>query len=300
VTGFLPVLKPPGMTSHDVVDFVRCQTGEKAGHLGTLDPAAAGLLVVALGPATRLSRYLMTHDKSYRAEITFGLATDTGDAEGQITATGEVAHLTAPEVAAALAALTGELLLPVPVYSAVKDHGRPLHRRMRAGEAPEAPERTMHLSRWELLDFHPGPPARALTDLDCAAGTYVRSLAVALAARLGTQAYLSFLVRTRVGLLRLERALTLEEIAAAGDRNAVRELLLPAVEALGDLPTVTASDEQAARVRHGNSLLLPPLAFPTPPGELACILDARGELLSVARVGVLPEGYELQPETVLE
>ena len=296
MNGLLLTLKPPGMTSHDVVALVRRETGEKAGHVGTLDPAAAGLLALALGPATRLSRYLTGHDKSYRAEITFGLSTDTGDAEGEITAQAEAAGLTAQAVADGLAALTGKPRLAVPVYSAVKQAGRPLHRRQRAGEQLEPPEREMRVDGWRLLEFWPGPRPVALTDLDCAAGTYVRSLVTALGEHLGVPAYLSFLVRTRLGSWRLEQARTLEEIAAAGMLNAVGELLLTPAEALADLAAFTLPEAELKRVRHGNPVFV---KTGEPPGEQACILDSAGELVVVARVTSQEGGYLLQPETFL-
>lgn len=297
--GLLLVVKPPGMTSHDVVAVVRRETGEKAGHAGTLDPAAAGLLVVALGSATRLSQYLTAHDKTYRSEITFGLATDSGDAEGQITARADASPLTEAAVREALADLTGTHLLPVPTYSAVKQDGTPLHRRRRAGEDLTPPEREMHVRSWDLLAFRPGARPAALTELSCAAGTYVRSLAVALGQRLGVPAYLSFLVRTRSGCLLLSQARTLEEIAAAGLRNAVGALLVSPLQSLCDLPAFTASPEQATRVRHGNPVVVPVPESGDLGAERACILAPDGELLAVARLGRHQEGYLLQPETVL-
>ena len=304
MNGLLLVVKPPGLTSHDVVAFVRRETGEKTGHTGTLDPAAAGLLVVALGSATRLSRYLTAHDKTYRAEITLGLATDTGDAEGEVTARGDTDGVTEAAVRVALAELTGTVLLPVPAFSAVKQEGKPLHRRQRAGEDLTPPEREMHVHTWELLELRAGPPPAAMTELSCAAGTYVRSLATALGERLHTPAYLSFLVRTRIGRFHLAQAHTLEEIAAAGARNAVGELLLSGAEGLCDLPAFAASAEQAGLVRNGGAVVMPAEALiggalGATLAELACIVDERGELLAVARVSPRPEGYLLWPETVV-
>ena len=298
MNGLLLVLKPPGMTSHDVVDFVRRQTGEKAGHAGTLDPAAAGLLGVALGSATRLARYMVGHDKNYRAEITFGVSTDTGDAEGQVTARAEEVRLTEEAVAAALASLTGTPRLAVPVYSAVKQGGKALHRKVRAGQAVEAPEREMRVHSWSLRELSTGPPVVALTDIDCGAGTYVRSLVTALGARLETPAYLSFLVRTRLGPWGLEQGRTLEEIAAAGARHAVAELALTPAQALRDLPRLTMTAEAVARIRHGNEVGIFADAGEGV-GEVACILAPGGELVAVARLAKTEDRYVVKPETVL-
>jgi tRNA pseudouridine55 synthase len=293
VDGALLVVKPPGMTSHDVVDFFRRCTGVKAGHTGTLDPAAAGLLVLCVGKATRLAQYLVGCDKTYWAEIAFGLTTDTGDAEGQIIARGGAESLTAEAVTAALATLTGALTLPVPRYSAIKSGGRPLHRRARRGEAVEAPEREMRVDRWELREFLPGPAAVARTVLDCAGGTYVRSLVAALAQAVEVPAYLSFLVRTRVGQFRLEDAATLEEIEQAAQAE---RLVLPPAEALAHLPALTLDADQARRVAQGMSV-------PWPVGSEADQplrrLDAQGGLLAVGRAVAADGACLLRPETVL-
>lgn len=299
MTGALLVVKPPGMTSHDVVQFVRRCTGAKTGHTGTLDPAAAGLLVVCSGRATRLARYLVGCDKTYRVEITFGLSTETGDAEGQVSARGVTDHLSAEAVGEALAGLTGELSLPVPRYSAVKRKGQPLHRQARRGQREEPPQRLMRVDRWELLEFRPGPTPVARTELDCATGTYVRSLVPALAEVLDTEAYLSFLVRTRVGSFLLEQAYTLEELALASQSGTLAERLIQPAQALGHLPAVEVSDQASRLLSHGRAVAAPDGALSQPGCEQVCVLDARGQLVCVARVIEEADTCQLQPETVL-
>ena len=297
MNGLLLVVKPPGMTSHDVVEGVRRLAGVKVGHTGTLDPAAAGLLVVCLGRATRLAQYLVGCDKTYRAELTFGTATDTGDAEGQVTAQAAADQLTAEAVAAALAGLEGEPRLPVPRFSAVKQEGRPLYRKARKGEDLTPPERVMPVRRWELLEFSPGPPPVAQTELECGSGTYVRSLVEAAAEALGTVGFLSFLVRTRVGRFELEQARTLEQLEQAAQSGAWGEVLVPPAEAVGHLPELNLTPEQRQCLVHGG--IVTPAGDELQAGQRLRVLDGSGRLAAVVRMEESPQGLRAAPETVL-
>ncbi len=214
--GFLNVLKPPGMTSHDVVSFVRRTLKvKKAGHAGTLDPGAAGVLPVALGRATRLIEYLDEVDKSYRAEVRFGLATDSGDDLGEPVATAD--SFTLPDRETLLEAarsLTGTIRQVPPVYSAVKINGRRACDLTRQNVRVELPAREVTIHRLAILaagrDF-------LRIDVDCSKGTYIRSLCRDFGERLQIPAVMAFLLRRRVGAFRLEDAVTLEEIAARGE-----------------------------------------------------------------------------------
>jgi tRNA pseudouridine55 synthase len=297
--GVLALVKPPGMTSHDCVDFLRRITGLKAGHAGTLDPAAAGLLLLCLGKATRLSQYLIGCDKAYRAEITFGISTDTGDAEGQVVARAEAADLEEAVVREALARLVGEPVLPVPRYSAVKSGGRPLHRKARRGAVEAPPERTMRTYSWTLRSLASGPPPVAVTDLECASGTYVRSLMAALAHALHTEAYLSFLVRTRVGRFRLEQAWTMEEIEEAAWQRQLARLVVPPAEALAHLPALTLDEAQERLVRNGAALDLSSAGPALETGAAVRLLDEAGGLIGIARAEAHAAGVSLRPETIL-
>ncbi|MDB5097666.1 MAG: tRNA pseudouridine 55 synthase [Cyanobacteria bacterium RYN_339] len=213
--GLLNVLKPPGMSSHDVVGAVRRLVGtRRVGHGGTLDPAAAGVMTVAVGKATRLLGYLRD-DKAYRAVVRFGLATDSADAEGKVTARADASGLTADALAAALPAFRGEITQRPPMTSAVHVDGKRLYELARAGVTlpDEAiPTRQVTIHRLELVDLA-GPTARL--DVHCSAGTYIRSLAVDLGATLGLPACLEFLLRTAAGDCKLAAAQTLEELAEA-------------------------------------------------------------------------------------
>lgn len=213
--GFLNVLKPPGMTSHDVVSFVRRTLRvKKAGHAGTLDPGAAGVLPVALGRATRLIEYLDEVDKSYRAEVRFGLATDSGDDLGEPVATTDDFTLPGQEaLLAAARSLTGTIRQVPPVYSAVRINGRRACDLTRRNIAVELPAREVTIHRLEILEERGD---RLLIDVDCSKGTYIRSLCRDFGECLGIPATMAFLLRRRVGAFRLEDARTLEELTERG------------------------------------------------------------------------------------
>jgi len=294
VDGGLLVIKPPGMTSHDVVEYVRNLWGGKAGHTGTLDPAAAGLLVLCLGAATRLAEYLTSGEKVYRAEITLGLSTETGDAEGDVLTRQDASDISADQVQAAIADLTGSLEITVPAYSAVSQNGMRLYRRAKRGECVELPTRQIQIYRWRLLNFAPGQQPRVLTEIRCSKGTYVRSLAEMLGQRLGTGGYLSFLVRTQVGPHRLEDAYTLAEIAAANDQSA-ETLLLSPLQTVPHLPVVEVEAEVASRLRSGTPIRCPES---TPSRGPVAVAIADQTLICIAEVQARQDGLRLQPRKV--
>ena len=215
--GFINVLKPTGLSSHDVVDIVRRIFKQKrVGHAGTLDPGAAGLLPVALGRAARLVEYMEGADKSYRAEIAFGYATDTGDVYGDVIES--VPHPVMPSeenLRGVLAHFVGEITQTPPAYSAIKVGGRRAYDLARQGEDVEIPIRTVTIHRVELVCMD-AAHARILIDVDCAKGTYIRALCTDIGAAMDLPATMRFLLRTRVGGFRLADSYTLEELAEAG------------------------------------------------------------------------------------
>ena len=217
--GFINVLKPTGLSSHDVIDIVRRIFKQKrVGHAGTLDPAAAGILPVALGRAARLVEYMEGADKSYRAEIAFGYATDTGDVYGEVIES--VSHLTLPaeeELRSALRRFVGEIQQRPPAYSAIKIGGQRAYDLARQGAEVEIEARTVTIHRLELVHVD-AVRRRILIDVDCAKGTYIRSLCTDIGTALGLPATMRFLLRTRVGGLVLADAYTLEELAEVGER----------------------------------------------------------------------------------
>lgn len=254
--GVLVLLKPPGLTSHDAVALVRQASGEKrVGHAGTLDPGAAGVLVLLLGQAVRLSEYLMSSRKRYRAELTLGVSTDTQDAFGKVLRETEVPALAVEEIEAVLAGFVGEIWQTPPSYSALKKGGRRLYELARAGETVVVEPRLVTIYRLTLLEkVEGGPHPRFLLDVECSRGTYVRTLCADIGEKLGVGGHLSFLLRVASGPLGLERALTLEEILALSHSAELQERLLSLAEALPDWPQITVSEKEKEAVGHGRPL----------------------------------------------
>ncbi|WP_074573404.1 tRNA pseudouridine(55) synthase TruB [Selenomonas ruminantium] len=215
MSGFLNILKPPGMSSHDVVGYVRrVLHTKKVGHAGTLDPAAAGVLPVAVGTATRLIEYLELTDKTYRAEIKLGIATDSGDDTGKVlTRQTDWSDFDRSTIEAALAGFRGKIRQTPPAHSAIKINGQRACDLLRAGQEVEVPSREVTIYRLELLAHSHDS---LLIDCDCSKGTYIRSLCQDIGEALGVPATMSFLLRRRVGDFTAENALTLEELSAAG------------------------------------------------------------------------------------
>ena len=214
LSGFINLLKPPGMSSHDVVGFVRKLLKEKrVGHAGTLDPAAAGVLPIAVGQAARLIEYLEITDKAYRAEISLGVSTDSGDDTGEVLARQDFVMPAASVLEAALAKFRGPIRQVPPAHSAIKIDGRKACDLIRQGKDVDIPAREVIIHRLELLSCRAGG---FRIEVECSKGTYIRSLCMDIGEALGIPALMSFLVRRRVGGLVLEDSLTLEEFAARG------------------------------------------------------------------------------------
>lgn len=213
--GFLNLLKPPGMTSHDVIGFVRRVLHiRRVGHAGTLDPAAAGVLPVAVGQSARLIEYLELADKTYCAEVKFGMATDSGDDTGKvIECLSDFAMPSAEAIESAMAKFRGTITQVPPAHSAIKINGRRACDLLREGKYIDMPSRKVKISRLELLERRSDT---ILIEADCSKGTYIRSLCADIGAELGIPATMAFLVRRRVGDFQLEDALTLEEFAEQG------------------------------------------------------------------------------------
>jgi tRNA pseudouridine55 synthase len=287
--GILALDKPAGWTSHDVVAKVRQLTRVKrAGHTGTLDPMATGVLIVCLGQATRVVEYLIGHDKRYRATIRLGIETDTYDAQGRAVAERPVA-VSQAALREALAAFVGEIDQVPPMHSAIKQAGQKLYRLARQGIAVERAPRRVTVHSIDLLGFE--PPFVAL-DVHCSAGTYIRSLAHDLGERLGCGAHLSALTRTAAGAFTLQQAVTLETLEKAAADGAWAALLLPIDAGLTELPALSLNDDEAARVRHGR--VLPARLVE---GDLIRVYDSAGQLVGLMRRDAARG--ELRPEKIL-
>lgn len=244
-SGVLVVDKPAGWTSHDVVARCRKLLGtRKVGHSGTLDPGATGVLVLGVGAATRLLRYLTPLPKAYEATVRFGIETTTLDAEGDETARHDMSGLTAPEVAAAATAFVGDIDQVPPMVSAVKVGGRRLHELAREGIEVDRAARRVTVSRFDLTPSDDPLSYRAV--VECSSGTYVRSLAADLGHALGGGAHLTTLRRTAVGGFDLDDAVPLDSVDVAA--------LLPLTAAVAGLASVRVDDDTAASVRVGKVL----------------------------------------------
>jgi len=249
VDGILLIDKSSGPTSHDVVDSIRRSLEQKrVGHAGTLDPRATGLLVILLGQATRLAQWLQRHDKSYEGTIRLGIATDTGDADGRVTA--EEACRTSDELLReATKTLIGRIEQTPPAYSAIKVNGQTAHRLARQGAPVELKSRYVTIETFETELAEPGPPPLVSFTVKCSSGTYIRSLAVDLGRALGCHAHLESLRRLSVGGFKVEDSVTAEHFSRL-DKSA-RELLIMPMRVGLDMPEVTAAADDIAAIRNG-------------------------------------------------
>lgn len=275
--GFVVVDKPPGWTSHDVVESARGWFGHRRiGHLGTLDPQATGVLPLAVREATKLISYLGRSTKSYLGTVRLGVETDTLDGEGRVVARfdGELPDTAA--VQSALAAFVGEIEQVPPMYSAVKQQGVPLHRLARRGEVVHREPKKVRVERLEVLAF--ASPDLEIV-VDCSEGTYVRSLAADLGTRLGCGGYLRALRRTRSGPFDQTQARSVEELEAAARDERIDELLIPPPEVLG-LPVFDASPVAVRHILHGADIA-PGTSLRLSPGARVLVSDGGGRLLAL-------------------
>jgi tRNA pseudouridine55 synthase len=300
-SGLLLLDKPSGMTSRAVLnEFERRSRVRHVGHAGTLDPAATGLLIAVLGRARRLVSLVQQMRKHYRATVQFGVRSLSHDADTPLQAAGDASGLTRDAIESAARAFVGEIQQTPPEFSAVKVGGRRAHELARAGESMTLRPRPVTVYRLDCLACDPrptatpaavaGPLPTAQFDVECSSGTYVRSLARDLGARLGVGAVLVALVRTQVGPFRLCDALPLDAI----DRGSVWRHLLPMRSAATELPQYVVSARELQDVLHGRGLTLP-AARAVPAGCLVAILDD-ADLVAVGRCD---DRGQLHPETVL-
>jgi len=291
LSGFLNIRKKRKMTSSDVVEAVRASIGANAGHAGTLDPGAEGVLVLGVGAARKLIPYLRG-DKEYEAVMRLGQESDTLDLDGTLTVAREVT--TEPgAIRACGETLIGEPLLPVPLYSAVHVAGRRLHEMARAGTPVAPPVRAMRVFDINIIEINV-PQVRFL--VTCAAGTYVRSIVAEWGRLLGCGALLERLVRTRSGPLTVEEAVDLETLDHLARAGRAAEALVPAAVVLGHLPEARCADPEADRLRNGQPVAAPAGSIP---GMVRLTRDGGG-LFGIGRVEPDADGTSvLRPERIL-
>ncbi|TDI51945.1 MAG: tRNA pseudouridine(55) synthase TruB [Acidobacteria bacterium] len=298
-TGFLLIDKPTGSTAHDVVARIRRSVGAKVGHAGTLDPMATGLLVLGLGGATRLLRFVQIADKEYVATALFGVATDSLDADGAILSR-EPLPVTSAEVEAAMERFRGNIMQIPPMVSARRVGGRRLYELAREGKIVEREARSVTIRQLELVDLAPSNYPEVTFRTVCTTGTYIRTLADDLAQALGGHAHLTALRRMRIGSLDISQAVTVEEAVRIIEASELDHILVSPSDALSDIPKITVDDTMAAAVRHGRDLpdLLVPDLFAEGSGEGASpvrITDREGKLIAIYR----HDRSTLRPQVVL-
>ncbi len=261
VHGILLLDKPAGLSSNQALQQAkRLFRAEKAGHTGSLDPLATGLLPLCFGEATKIAGLLLGNSKAYDAELMLGVTTDTGDAEGQVLRRRPVPALDTAQIERALALLRGRITQVPPAYSAIKQGGEPLYAKARRGEAVQAPARTVEVFALELTRWEGD---RLALHVECSSGTYIRSLVVDLGEALGCGAHLTALRRVWVTPFRHPQLHRLADLAdAAADPARLDALLLPLEAGLGDLPVLTLDAGQAQRLRQGQRLTLAEIPAP--------------------------------------
>jgi tRNA pseudouridine55 synthase len=293
ISGALVVDKPVGMTSHDVVQAIRNGTGlRRAGHTGTLDPRASGVLVILVGPAVRLSEYVSASDKRYQAIIRLGGSTDTFDSEGKVTISKDPLNITEEQFDKALQTFVGEIEQTPPPYSAVKVQGRKAYEMARQGEEVDLTPRKITVHHLEVLEW---TPPEVVIDVHCSSGTYVRSLANDLGVMLGCGAYLVGLRRTKSGRFSLRDSVPLRKLQEAFTAGNWYQYLIPAAEALGDWPAVELNPDEVEGVRHGHRVKV----VGEPAETKVRGVSTQGELVALMEIVINEDGSrEWQPRKV--
>ncbi len=310
--GALVIDKPRGQTSHDVVETVRrALSFRQVGHLGTLDPMATGVLVLLLGRATRFAQFYASRRKRYVSTFRFGFATDTYDADGAALEPDTSPELDAAEMERLATRWTGRFMQMPPPFSAKKIHGRPAYELARQHKPVELKPAEVEVVEFRLLEIA-GPFARF--EIECAAGTYIRSLAHDMGAQLGCGAHLAEIVRTAVGEFALDQAIRLNDFEQAVRAGKVGEWILPLASLLPELPRVSVLPVVERQVRHGSrfqvSLVqIQPGSIEIPQGapvQLDAreqkppwlrVFNQRDQIIAIAEA-VVPRTY--QPVVVLE
>lgn len=276
INGVLLLDKPKGVSSHQALLTVRTlYNADKAGHTGTLDPLATGLLPICFGQATKLTAHLLDSSKRYRAEVKLGEATNTGDSEGETIARSEPVGLTLPTLQAAAIACTGLIQQVPPMYSAIKRDGTRLYELAREGVEVEREAREVEIHALTVVAFD---GLTATLDVTCSKGTYIRTLAEDWARQFGQVAHLSGLRRLAVGSFGMAepaQMVTLAALEAASDMASLDRHLLPSRSVIADWPTVTVTPEQVARLDFGFTI-----PSDAAPGWVA-MLRQSGELLGL-------------------
>ena len=287
IHGWVVLDKAIGVGSTPMVGKIRWLfQAQKAGHAGTLDPLASGILPIALGEATKTVPFMMEAEKSYIFEISWGESRSTQDAEGEITASSD-ARPTKDQILETLSAFRGKIDQVPPKYSAIKIDGKRAYDLARAGEAVEIKSREVRINRFDLVEYSKD---KARFEVDCGKGTYIRSLARDLSDRLDACGYVSLLRRTRVGAFSLEQSIRLDELEKMCDRARVSEGLHPVSTVLDDIPVLAVTENDVIHLKQGRSIT----ASITLKGSDIIRAEQNGTLIALCE----PRGGELFPKRV--
>lgn len=255
MNGIINVLKPPGMTSHDVVNFIRKITNiRKVGHTGTLDPNAAGVLPVCIGKATRVVQYFDDFNKVYRAELTLGYETDTQDKYGEVTNKLDNYSVTYKDIDRVFNKFKGKIKQIPPMYSAIKYNGKKLYELAREGKTIERQPREITINDLKILKNYDNK--RIIFDVNCSKGTYIRTLCNDIGKELGTLGCMTFLLRKSVGDFKIENAYTLEEIQEYANSKKLFDIILPIDMALSHFKYIEIHKNYFDILKNGGKINL--------------------------------------------
>ncbi len=255
--GILNVLKPPGMTSFDVVSHLRGLLGtRKIGHAGTLDPLAVGVLPVCIGRATKAIEFMMDKDKVYRAELTLGIMTDTQDSSGKVLSACEV-NCTDEEIDKAVRSFTGKYMQLPPMYSALKVNGKRLYELAREGTQIERRQREVEIYSSRILNINRTDGIRILLDVHCSKGTYIRTLCADIGERLGCGGHMSFLLRKQAGPFDIAASYTLEKLAQMKETGRIRDAFSSVELVFMQLGRFTLDEQTEKRFMNGLPITVP-------------------------------------------
>ena len=249
MNGIINVLKPPGMTSFDVVAYLRrILNTKKIGHAGTLDPAAAGVLPICAGNATKSIEYIMDMEKTYRAELTLGVSTDTQDSFGQIIESHKI-DVSADRIAKIINCFVGEIEQVPPMFSALRVGGKRLYEMAREGKVIERKPRKIFINSINIINIKDN---KVLVDIICSKGTYIRTLCSDIGDALGCGGHMSFLIRKKTGIFEIDSSYTLEDITEAVEYDKIYDILRPTDKVFKSFDDIFLNSDDGKRFRNGN------------------------------------------------
>lgn len=288
ISGVLLLNKAAGMTSNSALQQAkRLFFAAKAGHTGSLDPLATGVLPLCFGEATKFSQYLLDADKRYRSTFCLGVSTATGDSDGPVVAQEDASGLTRAQVEEGLSRFEGEIEQIPSMYSAIKHQGQPLYKLAREGKTVERKVRQVQIYGIDVLDFRPGNPAEVDVDIRCSKGTYIRTIAEDLGKLLGCGAHVTRLHRTEVGPFVIDGAISLDELReerGEQEPDVLDHHLLPTDAAIQAMPGMSLPEQSAFYFRQGQAVMDPRVYQIGDEGDKVRIFSDAGEFLGVAEI----------------